>query len=353
MLPDDIRTELYDALIQAYDLSEMKVLLRVRVHKHLEDAARKGTRPAVFNELIETAQHEGWDFDLILAASNGRPRNGKLRSIVDRLFVPASEPHLQKRLYESVPDLDPVLSRSRQEALEPTVCVIEMRTNAGMMTGGTGFLVAPDLVLTACHVMQPVIDGRADDVAVRFDYKRLQGSQTSWGVYYKLHSDWPVASSPESPMDTRPDPPREPSRDELDFVLIRIDGSPGTDPIGAKVAEPGAPTRGWVRLEESAEYWPDSPLQILHHGQRPDGYALSLGIETRSIIGLNDNRTRLRHRTNTYDGSSGAPCFDADWKLIALHHAAGSGKHNVAIPIGLITEAVRKRTKVPEPPPLP
>jgi hypothetical protein len=28
--------------------------------------------------------------------------------------------------------------------------------------------------------------------------------------------------------------------------------------------------------------------------------------------------------TNTERGSSGAPCFTADWALVALHHAGGA-----------------------------
>ena len=40
-----------------------------------------------------------------------------------------------------------------------------------------------------------------------------------------------------------------------------------------------------------------------------------------SLLSSNANNTRVRYRTNTEEGSSGAPCFDKDWELVALHHS--------------------------------
>jgi V8-like Glu-specific endopeptidase len=68
-------------------------------------------------------------------------------------------------------------------------------------------------------------------------------------------------------------------------------------------------------------------------------------LDTDAILGLNANNTRVRYTTNTERGSSGAPCFGLDWKLIALHHygdpAYGSPKYNQGVPIHLIRERIR------------
>jgi V8-like Glu-specific endopeptidase len=58
---------------------------------------------------------------------------------------------------------------------------------------------------------------------------------------------------------------------------------------------------------------------------------------------------RVRYATNTLGGSSGSPCFNFDWDLIALHHYGDPSynhpKYNQGIPIGLIRERLRRQGK--------
>jgi len=61
------------------------------------------------------------------------------------------------------------------------------------------------------------------------------------------------------------------------------------------------------------------PVSLAHHSSA----TLKLLVDINAIIGLNENETRVRYRTTTRKGSSGAPCFTADWRLIALNHAGG------------------------------
>ncbi len=54
----------------------------------------------------------------------------------------------------------------------------------------------------------------------------------------------------------------------------------------------------------------------------------------------------MTYRTNTQLGSSGAPCFDMDWNLVALHHsgeAEFSPTYNEGIPIAAVSALLRKR----------
>ena len=57
----------------------------------------------------------------------------------------------------------------------------------------------------------------------------------------------------------------------------------------------------------------------MHH---PDAAPLKLSLDTNAIIGVNQNKTRVRYKTNTEGGSSGSPCFNANWQLVALHHSS-------------------------------
>ena len=95
-------------------------------------------------------------------------------------------------------------------------------------------------------------------------------------------------------------------RDRLDATLLRLDPSPDLRspyPIAARL-----PTKG-------------PPPQRVYAIGHPGGRGLSLSIEDNLLLDYDD---RLVHyRTPTEPGSSGSPVFNADWELIALHHAGG------------------------------
>src|SRR5204863_1924748 len=85
------------------------------------------------------------------------------------------------------------------------------------------------------------------------------------------------------------------------------------------------------------DFVPHSPLFIIQH---PKGEPIKLNLDTNSIIGLvDDRRLRVRYATNSEPGSSGSPCFDQNWQLIALHHAGDhefAPQYNEGIPIDAI-----------------
>jgi V8-like Glu-specific endopeptidase len=61
---------------------------------------------------------------------------------------------------------------------------------------------------------------------------------------------------------------------------------------------------------------------------------------------VNANRTRVRYATNTEDGSSGSPCFNATWGLIALHHFGEPNvkpaTYNQGVPIDVIRDRLAR-----------
>ena len=115
-----------------------------------------------------------------------------------------------------------------------------------------------------------------------------------------------------------------PEPDRLDYALLRVDGDAGNRPVGDN-APPGAPARGWLTVSPHADTFPvDSPIFIVQH---PDGEPMQLALDSQAVIKVNSNGTRVQYRTNTVGGSSGSPCFNKDWELVALHH---SGDPNFA-----------------------
>jgi V8-like Glu-specific endopeptidase len=74
---------------------------------------------------------------------------------------------------------------------------------------------------------------------------------------------------------------------------------------------------------------------VLGHPDR-EPMAISMG----RVLDHAANGVRLRHDAYTLGGSSGSPVFDANFQLVALHHAgdpaAGPAQYNQAIPMTLI-----------------
>jgi hypothetical protein len=255
--------------------------------------------------------------------------------------------------------LDVSTWRARLGEIESQVCRLEVKTNRGM-TCGTGFLLGPGVVITNYHVLDAVIAGeagksnararsaRCTDVVARFDFKKMTTGTVFQGTTFGLATDWLVDQSVTSPVDSEVDPKsREPAEDELDYALIRLDGEPGNQPIGAR-AELGSSKRGWlVPRRERFDFAANKALFIVQH---PKGEPLKLALDTDASPQVNGNSTRVRYTTNTEPGSSGSPCFSADWELVALHHAGDPDfapfnrpVYNEGIPFVAILDLLRKR----------
>jgi hypothetical protein len=257
--------------------------------------------------------------------------------------------------------LDVTKWRTQLGEIEGRVCRVEITTNRGIVYG-TGFLLGPDLVITNYHVIEAVIYGeqgrvtsrglkaRRGNVIFRFDYKRLaDGSTLNPGTEHRLADMcWLVDASPPSVIDDQPEPKMAaPRLDELDYALLRLAKPAGAEPVGGH-GEPGTACRGWVEVPRRPHVFePGSALFIVQH---PKGDPLRLALESEAIRDVNANGTRVTYRTNTLRGSSGSPCFDHNWQLVALHHSgdpdydlAHKPEYNEGIPIATIMALLAKR----------
>jgi len=200
---------------------------------------------------------------------------------------------------------------------------------------GTGFLVAPDCLLTAAHVLRPGgLPVAADIVNVHavFDFVPSGRTESETGVRVpvaQLLCASPPTDGEEGGLTQDWDAPA----DRLDFALLRLPRRVADDPT------PDTSVRGHYRLDE---WEPDlarsTQVNIFHHPLKtPQQRSLTTGPFEFNPAGT---RTRLRYRTNTEPGSSGAPLVDDRGRLLAIHHF-GTKDRNQAVPIWLIARQVR------------
>jgi trypsin-like peptidase/effector-associated domain 1 (EAD1)-containing protein len=285
------------------------------------------------------------DLDPILVdeALKRRPTNTKLHAFHASYVTSAqrqmSTRELQKKVVPASQFYDPAAWRAAFAKAESRVCLVNTPNVCG-----TGFLVGPDLILTNHHVLKAMLPARGEGARVQvvFDYKlRPDGSRGS-GRLTTLHADWHLESSPASDVDTMVGTrPRDASAQELDFVLARL-----AAPVGRDLIDGGE--RNWFTVPSApVDFPPNSPLIILQH---PGGGLMKIAMEMQSIIAVNQNGTRVRHRTYTLGGSSGSPCFDINWRLVAMHQNGDpdlqrAAQFNEGIPIFTIAEALKPEHK--------
>ena len=159
------------------------------------------------------------------------------------------------------------------------------RVSVGGRGFGTGFLVAPRLILT-CHSVLPDAT-TASDRAFELDYHSNEDGTFKPVTAVRLRPDICfVADAPH------------------DFAIVALE-SPLTDrTVIALVGGGGKRTKG-------------ERVSLIHH---PQAGPLLLSLRAGAIVAA--EKGVLHHDSDTAPGSAGAPVLDDSLRLIGLHHAA-------------------------------
>ncbi|HEY1353135.1 MAG TPA: trypsin-like peptidase domain-containing protein [Ktedonobacteraceae bacterium] len=344
------------ALHDAFDRDSFVDFLCIQLDKNIDDLTAKDTYPHELRNIIKRLDEQDQSAALLQGACLWRPTNAALAMFAQQFGLmptPAITEVFESKVRLLDPDLDVSPWCAHLAALAPKICLIAIPSGISS-TVGTGFLVGVDTVMTSFHVMHDVLAKKVDPtrVSLRFDYKLLEDGRTfSEGATYHLAREtWCLDYSEFSPLDGRVHPADAlPDADHLDYILLHVEGKPGSDPIGGTANKhPQPEKRGWIDLSSP----PPLPavgteLFILHH---PDGKRLKMTLNTTSVQAVNSNGTRLLHQTNTANGTSGAPCFTYTWEPIALHQTgdpAADSQHpavlNQSIPLATIWQRLARR----------
>lgn len=189
--------------------------------------------------------------------------------------------------------------------LSPSVCKLSVSFN-GAQKRGTAFRIGPDMLLTNWHVLHRTDDDtKAKAVTAEFGYE----DNGAGGVIAAT----PVACDVGSIVTSKED----------DWAVVKT-----SDPLHDS----------WpiVKLSESVEPVKGSAAYIIQH---PAGERKRLGFVRNTVSAFND-RT-VHYLTDTKEGSSGSPVFDAKGKLIALHHSGGRPQEVIGKPPVKKNEGIR------------
>lgn len=196
---------------------------------------------------------------------------------------------------------------------------IPTRGDRSATGSGTGVLIAPGFVLTNYHVLSLQAGADLNEIAqsakFEFGYVSNQASAvTNTTILTAVGTKAVVAFS---------------CVEELDYVVIQL--SPQAD----LAIRP-------VPLNVTAKLLPRSPLHILQH---PAGEEMKVSLSNNGVVKINEEKGLVLYVNQTKDGSSGSPCFDDDWRLVALHHKSMATSFG-SVREGILYGAIHRHIKM-------
>lgn len=201
------------------------------------------------------------------------------------------------------PDFLPAWFLQRGAELRRTVAQVRAVSAAGRVMSGTGFLVGPGLLLTNAHVLDwsDVKGPGLDEIAPRsfavFDYEDLHTGVPGETFTFALQPEHVLLSSPW---------------DEFDYALVAL------APLDAR-GRTRISDFGFNRLSSDlGKIAVGEPVFIIQH---PHGQPKQVVLSDNRLIRRDDADPYLTYEADTDSGSSGAPVFNRQWEVVALHHA--------------------------------
>ena len=186
-------------------------------------------------------------------------------------------------------------------AAHPVCRLVFRDIDSGRPAYATGFMIAPQLLLTNWHVFP--LKRAAEGAVAEFNYKLdIKGLELT-----------PVR------FDVRPDLYFTSDQD-LDYALVALaqTSTDGATPLS---------TFGYHRLvAQTGKLAKDEPITLIQH---PNGGYRQIALRENQL--LEDPQPGdlfLLYSSDTAQGSSGSPAFNDSWQVVALHHSGKARQEN-------------------------
>ncbi|MCW2634426.1 MAG: non-specific endonuclease [Blastococcus sp.] len=187
----------------------------------------------------------------------------------------------------------------------------------GPVGNGTGFLVAPELLMTNHHVL-PSEDAAAA-ATVRFNYQEQESGDIVGVQQVSLDPARFFATSPE---------------DALDYTVVAVGPLPGGG--GA----PGAVLGCLALVGATGKILEGEAINIIQH---PEGRPKEIAFRNNRLIKLVDDDV-MTYSTDTDRGSSGSPVLNDQWELVGLHRASVEATDDQGRPVDVTGRPVEPTT---------
>jgi V8-like Glu-specific endopeptidase len=166
---------------------------------------------------------------------------------------------------------------------------IVIRSGSSIVGFGTGFLIAPRVLLTNNHVLGSAQE--AGGSLIEFNFQRKLDGTAERIISFTLRPQELFLT------DTA-----------LDFSIVAVADTSGADRLSQFGFLPLLSAEGKVNISEA--------VSIIQH---PNGEEKQLALRENEVIDLLESF--IHYRTDTSPGSSGSPVFNDQWEVVALHHS--------------------------------
>lgn len=206
-------------------------------------------------------------------------------------------------------DVQPCWFLSRGAEIRRTVGRIHIWDSFRRIGWGTGFLVAPGLLLTNQHVLNSL--ETAQRSRVEFDFEDNFDGTVSASSIFDLRPDLFFVSSP--------------AEHGLDYALVAVENKPRpeSDRNNVTISDFGSNQL----VKDEGKLVKGEAIYCIHH---PEGQGKQVNLRENRLMAIDDpslDGTWLHYETDTATGSSGAPLFNFEWLVVGVHHMAVEKKN--------------------------
>lgn len=322
-----------EALLSAFIRTELQLVVHVALDEPFDDIVTPAPFPAQVHNLVVYANSRGKVETLLNEARRENPGNGDLKRFEGYLRNRGQNTAESPTLHQPQIEQPDASAKKTMEALlfagqdarvsynflrgaVATANSIARLTVSRFVNGqadgytffGTGWLIAPGVLITNYHVIEArdkrlPPDGPGEVDATPSDFEaQAQEVVAHFGFY---------AGSEREPDGTAVELSGAvllAHNKELDYAILELKDA-------HRVAD-----RPPLRIDQQA---PKLKLgSRINIAQHPDGRAMRFAIRNNFYVPDGSTATHIRYQTDTEPGASGSPVCDDRWNVVGLHRAS-------------------------------